>query len=295
MQIIKDAFDEGRETTTDWEKSKAKKNQLKLEVAAENLSLMQKREFNSAIPLHQIDPDTGKVINTFPSRIAAARYIVSDILKRPEKNPLSITGNMEMCMRAGWKAYGFFWKIGTPDSIKKYEKTPVNAKKVYIGGPRISRNVFPSIQAAADTLGVSADIIRTAMKPNSKSQYIPKGYFVQEYRDKLVTKNFKTLEEAAAFANCGSETIRRSILGKKPINNVRYVVDSMQGKVANTQSDKNPFAKYTVYKGRNVVGRFNTTTEVAKLTGGHRTRVSKKIKENKPLGEFGQFRVVVKA
>lgn len=294
MEIIKHAFDEGRETTTVWEKSTAKKNQLKLEVAAENLSLMQKREFNSAIPLHQIDPDTGKVVNTFPSRIAAARYVVSDILKRTDKNPLSITGNMEMCMRAGWKAYGFYWKIATPTSIKQYDKTPVNAKKVYVGGPRISRNVFPSIQAAADSLGVSVDVVRTAMKPNANSKYIPKSYFVQEYNEKPITKNFKTLAEAAAYANCGDETIRRSVLRNKPINNVTYVVDSMANKTMNAALKKK-FAKYTVYKGRTVVGRVNNVTEVAAITGGHRTNVAIKIKQNKPLGEFGQYRVVVKA
>lgn len=298
MEIIKEAFDEGRETTTEWDKSKAKKNKLKLEVAAENLSLMKKRDFNSAIPLHQICPDTGKVLRTFPSRIAAARYIVSDILKRPEKNPLSITGNMEICMRGGWKSYGFYWKLATQESIKKYDKTPVNAKKVFVGGGGshvFASSVFPSIQAAADSIGVSAKVVRTALSQSGKSKYIPKRYYVQEYNPKPITKRFKNLEEAAAFAKCDStETIRRHIIQNKPINNVTYVVDSMQ-RLTMAAHEKVQFAKYVVYKGKKAIARVNSYSEIAEITGGHRTRVAIKVKENQPLGEFGQYRVVVRS
>src|SRR6185312_13975696 len=126
MEIIKEAFDEGRTTDIDWQKSNAKKNQLKLDIATENFSLMKQREFHSPIPLHQICPETGKVLNTFPSRIAAARYITTNILKRPTKNPLAVTGNMEMCIRAGWKAYGFYWKLATPKTLKTHTKSPAN-------------------------------------------------------------------------------------------------------------------------------------------------------------------------
>lgn len=295
MEIIKDAFVEGRETQTDWEKSKAKKNQLKLEVAAENLSLMKSREFNSAIPLHQICPDTGKVLRTFPSRIAAARYIVNDILKRPEKNPLSITGNMEMCMRGGWKAYGFYWKLATPASLKKYDKTPVNAQKVYIGGGLRSEigRVAPSIQAAADMLGVSAKVIARAMKPGTKHTSSLKRHFVQEYNPTPITKEFVHINDAASYANCHPNTMRRVILQKRAINNVTYVITGKTNPVI-TENEKAKYAKYAVYKGKKLVARVNSYTDVAKITGGHRTKVAIKIGANQPLGEFGQYRVVTR-
>lgn len=286
MEIIKEAFDEGRETTTEWDKSKAKKNQVKLEVATENLSLMKKREFHSVIPLHQICPDTGKVLRTFQSRIAAARYIVSDILKRPEKNPLSITGNLEMCMRAGWRAYGFYWKIATEESKKKYDKTPKNAKKVFIATSQM-RTVYPSIQAAADAIGATPDIVRSAMRFGYRSPYVKKNYIVQEYVAKPKTMTFDTIVDAAKYASCSFTTMARWVDAGKPVNNITYKVIS---RGPNKVTDK-----YTVYRNNKIVARCKSYEEIAKLVGGHRTNVSRKVKENKPLGEFGQYRVVVKA
>lgn len=117
MEIIKHAFIEGRETDVDWINSEAKRNQIKATVAIENFSTMSEKEFKAVIPLQQICPSTGAVLNTFTSRLAAAKYICTEILKRPDKNPVAITGNMEMCIRAGWKSYGYYWKIITKESM----------------------------------------------------------------------------------------------------------------------------------------------------------------------------------
>lgn len=110
MSIIKNAFDEGRTTKVSWDKSKAKKAEIKMEVALDNINAP-KRNSMAPISLEMIDPNTGKALAYFPSRLAAATYIVNNILKRPEKNPLSVTGNLEICMKAGWKSYGYYWKI----------------------------------------------------------------------------------------------------------------------------------------------------------------------------------------
>lgn len=111
MSIIKDAFYEGRETEVSWKKSAAKKNDVKMQVAISNIESFAKREKLSGTPisLHRVCPSSGKVLQTYPNRLAAAEWIVKNVTKRTNQNPISVTGNLEMCMRAGWKSYGYYW------------------------------------------------------------------------------------------------------------------------------------------------------------------------------------------
>lgn len=279
MKIIKEAFVEGRETEIEWEKSQAKKNDLKLDIALENFSVMKKREIFTPMPLHQVCPATGKVLQTFPTRLAAARYIVNEILKTPEKNPISITGNMEMCMRSGWKAYGFYWKLATPATLIKYTKpTPVNAKKIfatYCG----NGGVFPSIQAVANSFGISTKIIANQIKPNSKR----KAYYTfQEYNPELRTLTFDTMKQAADYANVGDTPMRRWVKQGKPINNTIYKIKNFKGKIT---------PKYVLFQGNKIIGKFLKAKDVAEIVGVHRATISKKIKTNQTLGEFNQYRI----
>lgn len=118
MQVIENAFDEGRQTKVNWNKSQAKRDAIKLTVNLENFSAMTERERMSILPVDMICPNTGKVLASFPNRLAAATHIVNNILKRPEKNPISVTGNMDICMRGGWKSYGYYWKVNNGKPAK---------------------------------------------------------------------------------------------------------------------------------------------------------------------------------
>lgn len=279
MEIIKDAFVEGRTTDIEWKKSNAQKNQLKLDVAVENLSMMKRRDFHTPMPLHQVCPATGKVLNTFPSRLAAARYIVKNVLNRPDKDPFAVTGNMDMCMRAGWKAYGFYWKLANSTSIETHVKSPIhNANRVYMT-KGVSGGVFESIKAAAETFGVSSDSIARRLSPNSPRLG---KYIIQAYNPTLQTLTFNNLKEAAAYANVGINSMSRWIKNKKSVNNTKYIA---------LNSTMKATLKYIVYNGRKIAGKFATAKDVATYVGSTRSRVVKSLKNNTKLGEYHQYRV----
>ncbi len=282
MKIVENAFVEGRETETPYKKSTAKKDQLKLDVALENLSLMTKKQVMAPIPLHQIDPTTGKVLNTFTSRMGAARYIVNEVLKRPEKNPLAITGNLDICMRAGWKAYGFYWKLATPASIAEHLKPAAsNAKRIFVRN--IGKDyIYNSIEAAAQALDVSATTVRQMLIGKTT---IPgkRGLVVQEYNPTPRVVNYNNTGDAVKALKISHNVAVNLHKNKLPINNIRVNIVGFKGKTA---------AKYNLYQGGRLIGRFNTVAEIAKIVGNsHRTTISKRINQNKPLGEFNQFKV----
>lgn len=273
-KIIKDAFVEGRETDTDWKKSTARKNQIKLDVALENVSIMSKRDIHSNIPLHQICPTTGRVVNTFPSRIAAARYIVECVLRNPTKNPVSITGNMAMCMNAGWKAYGFYWKLATPESIDKHVKSSAaNATRVFMTY-RAKGGVFESIKAAAATFGFPEKAIRKHMAPNSPQ--LAHNYLVQEYNSQPRTLSFDNVQEAARYANVSPVRMYRWAIKQMVVNNTKYSIKTCKS-----------VPKFVVYDSGKVVGKYKTMAEVAKVVGIHRTKIPAKMAVNERIGPKG--------
>lgn len=121
IKVIEDAFVEGRETDIHYDKSEAKRNQIKLEVALKNTALFSNKVANSAIPVDMICPNTGSILKRFNNRFEAAKYIVTDILKTPNRPPTSIYGNLTMCMRIGWKSYGYYWKLNDSSSTPAYQ------------------------------------------------------------------------------------------------------------------------------------------------------------------------------
>ena len=206
MSIVKAAFIEGRETEVEWDESKSKQAEVKLQVALDNISRMNEREYNTLIPLQQICPNTGKILNTFPSRLAAAKWVVANVLKRPDKNPLSITGNIEMCMRAGWKSYGYFWKIcKLQDAIKTTGNT--SGQQVFVR--KIGKDaVFPSIAEAAAFVGVNRKTLSVKLK--NDAFYVSKGYLCQFYNSQKKQLNFASVNRASIETLCYSD-IRQSL------------------------------------------------------------------------------------
>ncbi len=240
MKIVKEAFKEGRNTTVPWKKSKAKQNSLKLDVALENYSAMNDRQKNAIMPLHMICPNTGKILATFPNRLSAAKYICTHILDRPDKNPVSITGNMEICMRAGWKSYGYYWKIAD-EKYARYtergsggeipaalEEHAINNPFARMGMPIFYRVngknfLFDSIVTCAKELGKTIHFTRRIIVPNS-GLVLP-GKLIMPYNKEVKVISFKTKVEAAKYFNCGIKMINRILKSDELINNYEIIIE----------------------------------------------------------------------
>lgn len=287
MEIIKEAFTEGRETDTKWSESKAKENQLKLEVNLENSVRISKHAFKSAIRMQQIDPKTGEVLNIFPSRMKAAEHIVSKILKNPpNKSAVSVTGNMEICMRAGWKCYGYYWKLLDEakyvDSIVAGSRS--NNTKVFTLKNGLE-SLYPSISAAAKSLGIAEKTIRKYLQPEM-GRY--NNITFHEYNPTPKTKKFTTIKDAAIHAKVDPQCLTRRIKYDKPIviNNIKYILP-----VAHLV--KNPI-KYVLWNGKRTVGHYKTLTALANDAKVTRSTASKALKNNRKFGNMKQFYITKK-
>lgn len=220
MSIVKEAFIEGRETDIDWEKSRSKQAEIKMEVFMDNMKSLSKKERMSAIPLQQICPNTREVLRTFPSRLAAAKWIIENILNRPNKNPISICGNMEICMRAGWKSYGYYWKIcSLQESLAPDIKERNDGNKVFIR--KLKKNaVFPSITEAAAFLGVHRTTLSKALADGKVHHY--GQHMVQLYNPEEKTLTFETIAEAKAkLGGLSDDYVRKLIITGQSFNNYK--------------------------------------------------------------------------
>ena len=224
MSIVREAFIEGRTTKVKWDNSESKKREVKIKRFMDNMETMSSKERNAVIPIQQICPNSGAVLNTFSSRLEAAKYIVSEILKKPGKNPVSITGNMEMCMRAGWKSYGYYWKMMSEaeyvNSIVSTSTTPIFSST---GG---KTTIFPSIQAAANAVGMKRTTLSD--KLNRDSIVTVSGSmntYMQKYNN--VPQEIKIDKKSSMYKNNKTffETIPKKVARKNDwtFNNYTFV------------------------------------------------------------------------
>lgn len=277
MEIIKEAFVEGRETEVSYDRSVAKKNQIKMNVALENLTLIKQHKIHEPIMLQQIDPVNGKVLRTFPSRFAAAQYIVDKLLKNPNKSPISVTGNMDMCMRAGWKAYGYYWKRVTGKIINDAHPKAGNTK-LWVNN-RGMEYVYNSYSAVAETFGLSVAWVKDLMEGKVKHT----GLTVRRYNTKLMKMEFETFTAAKKHAGLKNDgSLKRLIISGKPRNNVVY---SVKGYVPNVKTKLN----YAIYQGHKLIGKYHTITEVSEMVGQTRSVINKRRNANRKLGEYSQY------
>lgn len=116
--IIKFAFREGRHTKTSWAQSASREIAMGTDDAM-NLNVSRAHLVN--IKIAQVN-EKGRILKVFPNLYHAASFAVETKLaklKKP-KNPKAaygVYGNMIMCSRMGWKAYGFHW-IPVPQETK---------------------------------------------------------------------------------------------------------------------------------------------------------------------------------
>lgn len=278
MTVVKEAFHEGRETSVDWDDSKAKRDEVKLSTFSANVDNFNGRTYGAPIALEQVCPDTGKVLQTFSSRFAAAKWIVVNVLKLDDpsgKKALSITGNMHMCITAGWKSYGYYWR--TINAEKHHERLVKVSGKVGHGALHVLdvRNhvvktlTFASMHEARGSLGVSDSTIKKTLALKTP---VYKGLVFTRYNLTPKVKKFKDIESAAKFFHAPAYYISKMIAAGTPINN--YTIEVPQA----------PKTEVVVIRDRKVVGTFPTVKAAAESLGVTRHVVSKAISFNRKIG-----------
>jgi hypothetical protein len=262
MGIVKEAFVEGRETTVDWDASKAKKDQTRLDVFSHNVDNFNGRKYGEKIALERIDPQTGKAVDYFSSRLEAAKWVVTNVLKMTSdpdnKKALMITGNMHMCMISGFKAYGSYWKYVNKKAfldnvVKKSAK--LKSKLVWVldesksNTSGVAENVHASIAEASKAIGVPSSTIRDSLKsPRKYGKYI-----VMEYNPTVKVMTFKSAAEAARTFGMIQRKMDRIIDTGKLINNIK-----IKTLLAKTKT------VYQVLGDRGkIIGEFDTKSAVA--------------------------------
>ncbi len=290
MEIIKDAFIEGRETEVEWDKSTAKSNSVKVDVALENFSMMKKRERHSLIPLHKICPDTGNILETFPSRIAACRHIVKDILKNPNKNPISVSGNMEMGMRAGWKSYGFYWKLADKSYAAKVNTGTITMYRKVFYRSGTKELIFASQKDAAKHFGVGVKKMRAWMnsKPNVNRDKL-NGGILQEVNPKLVQLTFNSIKDAAKHANCSVYLMQKLLNETKVINNYQYNISNKIRSKTFKPTRGYELVAYDLFEGKVRIGSYQRVAELADKVGSSRQQVNKKMVMNKAIDKAKRY------
>lgn len=290
MKIIQEAFVEGRETTTPWDKSKAKQNEVRLDAFAHNADNFNNRRFGQRIPLDQICPDTGNVLRSFPTRFDACKWIVTNVLKisDPEnKKAVSISGNMHMCMTAGYKAYGFFWKAVTPATqlakAKAAAKSLGAVPVLMFNNLRTTKeSVFASVNEASRITGVSETQIRRMLKDKVPTEF--KGMVFRPYNLTTTTMTFSDAKTAGAYFGVNPRYVTAAVARGEKLNNTIVKLDIAAA------------PQVVILKGRKAIGRFDTITEAAKELGVSRHMVGRALKSNtKILNAFTvQHRAVLK-
>jgi hypothetical protein len=164
----------------------------------------------------------------FNSRLEAAKWIVANVLKRPDKNPISITGNMEICMRLGYKCYGYFWRIVSEKEALEWKSGKVkqsksNSKPVFCkynkGG---TFGAFPSIAKAALVLGVDRDTLAEKLKGGNVVK--TKKARVQYYYKKPKTKVFSSVKEVREYLGVANTVTKDVFLNAKYWPNVKIKI-----------------------------------------------------------------------
>lgn len=228
MSIVKDAFVEGRETEVDWGNSKAKKNDLKMNIAVSNMERQLDRKMFDKIQLARICPETGKVLQIYLSRLDAARWICKYVLKREDRNPVSVTGNMEMCRVAGWKSYGYYWKI-LENSVPSSKNIP-SAQKVY-GRLLNSEFVFDSITEAANYINgmTGGNLTPNALRKRLTPQNGPIYVSISERRT-MVLERYNEQKKVLTFESY-SEARRKLKVGIKELKNRKLSLNNCEIKI----------------------------------------------------------------
>lgn len=116
MNLLKYAFEEGRDTKISWENSESLKKAHLLELQMNNI-LNNRNYKGQKRKVAQIHPSTGRTVNVFDSAFAAARWINNNKPgRKTTTRAYQCFGNMKMMMVNGRQAYGYYWMLLEPDT-----------------------------------------------------------------------------------------------------------------------------------------------------------------------------------
>lgn len=283
--VIKEAFVEGRDTEVEWKASQAKQNALKLDIFANNEIVAESRAANSVIPMSRVCSETGKVLETYPSRLAACRWVVANVLKRPDPNntkAMSIAGNMHMSMKLGWKSYGFLWtmlkhedylQVLTTDAGKDGQAIWVYGSGMGRKGKR-SQTVFGSIADAAKATCVPVSDIIKNMKYGSPAV---NGHTFRVCNATKSVKAFASYREAADYLGVDMSTIHGVIASSRPMNNQKIVVKNTAGRMG---------YEILLRRDKQKGIRFETYTDAATFLGVNRMTVTRAANTQKRIDRY---------
>lgn len=282
-KIIKDAFIEGRTTDTHWDDSTAKQNQFKLDLFTSNIDNYNGKEFGKPIRIQRLDPQNGKVLQTYASRLEAGCWVATNVIKTaaPDvvKKAVSVTGNMHMCISNGWKAYGYYWKYIDDKQFTNSVKTQKNAHNAkMIGVSYLNRHsLFSSIAEAAKSLNISDKTISSSIKNKKRTT---SGHLFYEYNDTPQIKSFNTVAEASAFTGLSANSVCRYASNGKYFNNYKLEIKNIVKKKPT----------YKVYSGNTHIHTLPSKLQLQKTLNLSRKAIDKMVKGQKN----GIYRVVVK-
>lgn len=285
ITMVQEAFSEGRTTDTDWIVSKAKGDQAKLQAFIDNQQHFNAREFRAIRPLLQLDPDSGEVLRSFPSRLAAAKWVVAHVLKNPDRDPVSMTGNFMTCMELGYKCYGYYWKEVTQ---AEYE-TNVQERSKAVGGKAIwayghqrgrcaTGEVFVSIKEASRKTGVAESTIRANL--HDCAQRV-NGVSFREYNPKPIERHFYSAVNAAIALGVTVNSVIRKFQKNQPINNIiiKLEVEPKRGIVQQGIRSSAPASIIIVNNGKRGKTIFASAKSVGRYLGCAGVTVSKHLRE----------------
>jgi hypothetical protein len=235
MNVLKYAFEEGRDTKISWEKSQSLKHAHLLEIQLNNIKNIRLRK-GRALKLAQLHPTSGKVINVFPSGFAAARWVWANNKKyTSEVQKYQIFGNMQSQLVKGAIAYGYYWILLDPDSDaevtwdKNKKRKPKKKFVVVKDGIAVKVLGYPKLQ---DMLKIKKQyIVRKLKKHNNVFEingmmiYTQKAYDNLPIRRKIVIRNtkghfkgnFTNYSSAAKYLNVHVLNVVNAVRSNKPI------------------------------------------------------------------------------
>lgn len=260
--VIKEAFVEGRETDANWHDSEAKMNAIKMDVFVANADNFNGRTYREPVLIKQINPANGEVVNYFTSRFEAARWVAKNVhkAKTPEEidhKARSVTGNMHMCMRAGYKSYGFYWQAidrnPKPNTAKNDGATPVfvfDHEATAKAKPALM--IYPSIKEAARQTGVSETTIRRNIHEGCD---VVKGYTFREANMTPKVRKFSNFAAVAATLGVTEGYAKRMVAKQVMINNYSLdVKEKVEGSIA-------------VYSAQKKIGQCKNEKSIASTYG----------------------------
>jgi hypothetical protein len=137
MNILKYAFEEGRDTKVSWENSESLRMAHLAELRMNNIIRIRNHPKGQKRKIAQLHLKTGRVINVFSSIFQAARWINSRRKGfNTQTQDYQAYSNIYMMASRGSHAYGYYWMLLSPDNDIPVTVNMPKSKKKRSNKPR---------------------------------------------------------------------------------------------------------------------------------------------------------------